>query len=485
MTDALADTIGADELQILADNLPIPCWIASANGTIFWFNQRWHDYCGSTPAEMAKGGWQSVHDPKDLPILLSSWDVAFAAKQPFEAILRLKGSDDVFRTFLTKVEPALDDHGELIRWIGVHTDISAQIDAETKLKSAHAAEQQLTSYRQAILSQLTEGIVITNAEGRILFVNQAANDLHGVMELDVPPDEYAESYSLFTADGEPHPSMTLPLARAVVNEETVIGARWRIRRPDGREVLAIGNAQPVYASTGEKIGAVLTLQDDTARHGAEVALAEALAVKDALLLEVNHRVKNSLQIVTSLLMLQAHSSQLPELQDKLREACARVDVIASLHQHLYQNESHDRVNIGSYVRDFTQDAVKAFANGGLIDIRFAELADVDIEMDRAVSLALIMSELLTNAVKYAFKDCAQNQIALTVSADEQEFQISISDNGVGIPAGFDIVGANGFGLRIVDSLVKQLSGSLSLIPQDRGTGFMIKFPVSAKPQQYH
>lgn len=305
------------------------------------------------------------------------------------------------------------------------------------------------------------------------------------MELDVPPDEYAESYSLFTADGEPHPSMTLPLARAVVNEETVIGARWRIRRPDGREVLAIGNAQPVYASTGEKIGAVLTLQDDTARHGAEVALAEALAVKDALLLEVNHRVKNSLQIVTSLLMLQAHSSQLPELQDKLREACARVDVIASLHQHLYQNESHDRVNIGSYVRDFTQDAVKAFANGGLIDIRFAELADVDIEMDRAVSLALIMSELLTNAVKYAFKDCAQNQIALTVSADEQEFQISISDNGVGIPAGFDIVGANGFGLRIVDSLVKQLSGSLSLIPQDRGTGFMIKFPVSAKPQQYH
>lgn len=479
MAEAYVHIIGADELQILADNLPIPCWIASANGAIFWFNRRWHQYFGSTPAEMAKGGWQSVHDPEDLPRILKSWELAFAVKQPFETIMRLKGKDNVFRTFLTKVEPALDGNGDLIRWIGVHTDISAQVEAEAKLKAVYDSDQQLTSYRQAILSQLTEGIIITNAEGRILFVNQAANDLHGVAKLDVPPDEYAETYSLFTADGEPHPSMSLPLSRAVVKEETVIGARWRIRRPDGREVLAIGNAKPVYASTGEKIGAVLTIQDDTARHGAETALAEALAVKDALLLEVNHRVKNSLQIVTALLMLQAQSSQLPELKEKLKEACARVDVVARLHEHLYQNESHDRVNLGIYIRDFSQDAVKAFAKGGLIDIQFTELADVDIEMDRAVSLALIISELLTNAIKYAFKDSAHNQISLTVSATKQEFQVSISDNGVGVPDGFDIAGANGFGLKIVDSLIKQLSGSLSLIPQERGTGFMIKFPISA------
>ena len=479
MAEALTDLVGKNELRILADNLPIPCWIASAKGGIFWFNRRWHQYCGSTPAEMVSGGWQSVHDTEDLPRILSSWELAFAAKQPFETIMRLKGSDDIFRAFLTKVEPALDGNGEITRWIGVHTDISAQLEAEAKLKTVDETAQQLTSYRQAVLSQLTEGIIITDAEGRILFVNKAANDLHGVAKLDVAPDEYADSYSLFTADGEPHPSMTLPLSRAVVNEETVIGARWRIRRPDGREVLAIGNAKPVYASTGEKIGAVLTIQDDTARHGAEMALAEALAVKDALLLEVNHRVKNSLQIVTSLLELQAHNSQLPELQDKLREACARVDVVARLHQHLYQNESHDRVNIGSYVRDFSQDAVKAFAKGGVIDIQFTELANVDIEMDRAVSLALIIGELLTNAIKYAFKGQAHNQISLTVSATKQELQISISDNGVGVPDGFDISRSNGFGFKIVDSLLKQLSGSLSLVPQERGTGFMIKFPISA------
>ena len=299
---------------------------------------------------MAHGGWQSVHDPEDLPRILSSWEPAFAAKKPFETTMRLKGHDGEFRTFLTKVEPAVDANGEVLRWIGVHTDISAQLEAEAKLKAVRETERQLSSYREAILAQLAEGVIITNAEGRIIFVNQAANDLHGVVKLDVPPDEHAESYSLFTPEGEPHPSMTLPLSRAVVNEETVIGARWRIRRPDGREVLAIGNAQPVFADNGDKIGAVLTIQDDTARHAAEIALAEALTVKEALLFEVNHRVKNSLQIVTSLLNLQAQSSQLPELREKLTEACARVGVIAKLHQNLYQNESHNRVNLASYVR---------------------------------------------------------------------------------------------------------------------------------------
>ena len=146
----MADTINnisADELQILADNLPIPCWMASAKGGIFWFNQSWHQYCGSSQADMAHGGWQSVHDPEDLSRILHSWELAFAAKQPFETTMRLKGNDGNFRTFLTKVQPALDISGQVVRWIGVHTDISAQLDAEAALNSAHESERQRISFR--------------------------------------------------------------------------------------------------------------------------------------------------------------------------------------------------------------------------------------------------------------------------------------------------------------------------------------------------
>lgn len=478
MADIIAEPSGHEELHSLADDLPIPCWIATATGSNFWFNRQWHEYCGTTADNMACGGWKSVHDPDALPGILSSWEHAFAAGEPFQTTLRLKGKDGIFRSFLTKVEPTLNSDNELVRWVGIHTDISEQVDAESKLKDVDEAERQRTSFREAILSQLAEGLIVADAEGRILFVNQAATDLHGVMKLDVAPEEYANSYSLFTEAGDPHPAMTLPLSRAVLNEETVIGARWRIRRPDGKEVLALGNAQPVYAPDGEKLGAVLTIQDDTARHTAELALAEALTIKEALLFEVNHRVKNSLQIVNSLLTLQAQRSQSKELKDKLKEACNRVDVITRLHHHLYQHGTHNCVNLGSYIREFVQDGVRAFSEGDNINIRFVDNTDAEVEMDRAVSIALIIGELLTNAMKYAFEHKSQNEISVSLSELGRELEILVSDNGVGLPDGFDPTSNTGFGMKIVSSLLQQLSGSLSVIQQEEGAGFLIRFPVS-------
>lgn len=264
----------------------------------------------------------------------------------------------------------------------------------------------------------------------------------------------------------------------MVNEETVIGARWRIRRPDGKEVLALGNAQPVYGPNGEKLGAVLTIQDDTARHTAELALAETLAVKDALLFEVNHRVKNSLQIVNSLLTMQAQRSQSKELRDKLKEASNRVDVIASLHQHLYQHGSHNSVNLANYIREFVHESVRAFSEGDVIKIHFAVTTDIEIEMDRAVSLALIIGELLTNAMKYAFDATSQSEISISITALQHDLQIVVSDNGKGLPDGFNHTTSTGFGMKIVSSLLHQLSGTLSVIPQDKGAGFVISFPRS-------
>ena len=124
-----------------------------------------------------------------------------------------------------------------------------------------------------ILNQLAEGVIVTDTAGRITMVNGAAATIHGVARLDVVPDSYSDTYHLFTEDGCPYPPFDLPLARAV-RGETVREARWRIVRPDGVEVLAIGNAQPLRGADGEQIGAVLTLRDETARETAEHALSE-------------------------------------------------------------------------------------------------------------------------------------------------------------------------------------------------------------------
>ena len=122
-----------------------------------------------------------------------------------------------------------------------------------------------------LLNQLSEGVIVADREGKLSFVNDAAARLHGVKALDIAPDDYSETYHLFTEDGDPYPSDQLPLARAVLHGETIEDARWRIRRPDGSEILAIGSARPVVEDD-HQVGAILTLRDDSARHSAEAAL---------------------------------------------------------------------------------------------------------------------------------------------------------------------------------------------------------------------
>ena len=114
--------------------------------------------------------------------------------------------------------------------------------------------------RDATLRQLSEGVILTDRDGRITFINERARQLHGLAVLDVSVDAYAETYQLLTLAGDPNPPSELPLARAVLSNEVVDGAKWRIRRPDGTEIDVQGSAQPVFDDEGQKIACVLTMR---------------------------------------------------------------------------------------------------------------------------------------------------------------------------------------------------------------------------------
>jgi PAS domain S-box-containing protein len=154
----------------------------------------------------------------------------------------------------------------------VVVDLTEQKAAQRALAQAREEAEREAARTAAILGQLAEGVIVTDTAGRITFVNEAAERLHGVAQLGVTPGRYSETYHLFTEDGRPYPAEELPLARAALRGETVEDARWRIRRPDGTEVLAVGSARPIRTPDGERIGAVLTLRDDTARASAEAEL---------------------------------------------------------------------------------------------------------------------------------------------------------------------------------------------------------------------
>lgn len=150
-------------------------------------------------------------------------------------------------------QPLFDVGGQVNGVLSVSVEVTDLVMERTRLEQ-RSAEQ------EAVLAQLAEGVIVTDREGRITFVNEVAEELHGVSLLDVPPEEYTRAYHLLNDDGEPYPEHELPLARAVLHDEVVTGARWRIRRPDGTELRVMGSARPVLGAGGERLAAVLTLR---------------------------------------------------------------------------------------------------------------------------------------------------------------------------------------------------------------------------------
>lgn len=125
-----------EQFRTLADSVPQLAWMAEANGDIFWYNQRWYDYTGTTPEQMKGWGWQSVHDPKLLAEVLERWRVSIATGRRFEMVFPLRGRDGTFREFLTLATPIRDAQGRVFRWLGTNTDITEQRRAEEALRKS-------------------------------------------------------------------------------------------------------------------------------------------------------------------------------------------------------------------------------------------------------------------------------------------------------------------------------------------------------------
>ncbi|WP_274378988.1 hybrid sensor histidine kinase/response regulator [Sphingomonas cavernae] len=259
---------------MLADRMDQLAWLASPSGSRYWFNKRWFDYTGKSYGEVRGWDWLCVHHPDHAERVEAGLRNCLERGEPWEDTFPLRRWDGSFRWFLTRAFPVRDEDGVVRRWFGTNTDVTRQIEAEQALRDAAERFEVEASARAALLAQMDEGVIVTDPDGRITFINEAAKRLHGVDQLDIGPEEYSDTYNLYTEDGRPYPHEQLPLARAVMNGEVVSDARWRIRRPDGREVLAIGSARPFWDAEGKLLGAVLTVRDDTARNAAEAALRD-------------------------------------------------------------------------------------------------------------------------------------------------------------------------------------------------------------------
>jgi PAS domain S-box-containing protein len=127
-----------EQLRAVADSIPNLAWRTNGDGYITWYNQRWYDYSGTTPEQMEGWGWQSVHDPDELPKVLERWQASIATGEPFEMTFPLRGADGVFRPFLTRGFPLKDAAGRVLQWFGTNTDVSALKLADAQIKASLA-----------------------------------------------------------------------------------------------------------------------------------------------------------------------------------------------------------------------------------------------------------------------------------------------------------------------------------------------------------
>ena len=246
-------------------------------------------------------------------------------------------------------------------------------------------------------------------------------------------------------------------------------------------VQAIGEGAADYLVKGEFTGSLLvrSLRYAIQRERTEKSLRTALHRKEVLFQELHHRVKNNLQIISSLLNMQADA--LPAgLRAVFDESLRRVRSIAVVHEQLYGRGQPDQLDLAAYARDLSYDLLTAFnVNPSAVRLRL-DLDPVSLGLDQAIPCGLILNELVTNSLKYAFPGGRPGEILVTVHSRDNHISLRVADDGVGLPPGFDWKQSNSLGLRIVNILTAQLNGILARAPGG-GTDFTLTFLKHAGP----
>jgi two-component sensor histidine kinase len=204
-------------------------------------------------------------------------------------------------------------------------------------------------------------------------------------------------------------------------------------------------------------------------------LKAALDRHQILLKEVNHRVKNSLQVVSSMLQLQARSVGDPDLSERLTEASSRVSAVGRAYERLAYNADHDNVDLVEYLRQIVGDLEPTVAP---CKIEFDAPKEIQFAADRAILVGLILNELVSNAGKYAYPDCPGGSIWVRlVQPDNKSVLVSVRDEGAGLPLGFDPTASKGLGTRLVNALSKQLGAELTRPMSPIGTDCELLVPL--------
>lgn len=331
------------------------------------------------------------------------------------------------------------------------------------------AEEAL-AHHMALLANLLDSIpdiiFFKDPNGTYLGCNPAFATYTGKTQSEIIGRTDYDLFSQEVSDAFRKQDLTI-LAEAVPrhNEE------W-ITYSDGRRILIDTFKAPLRAADGTVIGLLGISRDITERKRAEEVIAANLKEKETLLREIHHRVKNNLQIVASLLSLQSRTISDPGILGALSDTQNWVKAMALVHERLYRSTSISRIDLADYVKYLALNLFRFYSVSSQKIQWKIEAPHIEVNINTAIPLGLVVNELITNAIKYGFPLDRRGELFIILQKNGQDLTLMIKDNGVGIPKNFDWQNAESMGMRLINNLVEQLDGTVSL-NRSSGTAFTI------------
>jgi PAS domain S-box-containing protein len=377
-------------------------------------------------------------------------------------IINKKKDGTFFISFLS-ASVLKNEKGEVVGAMGVSRDITAIKKAEEELRLSE--ERHRAIYDQAYI-----GIARIAKMGRFLLVNERLCSM-----LDYTAEElYRKTFYELGVQEEVEESLgdwDQLLSGRIKNfsrEQTYV-------RQDGDLLRTNVTVSLVRDANNNPNYFVAVFEDITERKEYEAQLEDSIKEKEVLLKEVHHRVKNNMQVISSILNLQSSYISDETALAILRESQDRIKSMSFVHESLYQSKTLSEVNFSEYIQNISRNLFHSYSRpAGGIALRF-DLEEVFLNLDTSIPCGLIINELVSNSLKYAFQGREKGVVVISFSKlADGKLKLIVADDGIGLPEGFDIENAESLGLQLVTTLVTQISGKME-IDRTNGTCFNIVF----------
>jgi len=482
--------MGEQSLQLQIDGLRgVAIFMLDPEGRVATWNAGAERFKGYEAREILGKDFACFYLPEDIASGLPMRELRLAEQNDHYEDEGWRVRKDGSRFWANVIFTAVrDPHGKLLGFGKVTRDLSERKRSIDQFRLAIEAAP-----TGMLMMDDTGAIVLVNAQVEKLFGYPRADLLGQRIEMLVPERfrvRHPDFRKAFFDD---------PKARAMGGGRELYGLR-----KDGSEVPIEIGLNPLQTSEGNFVlssvvditerkrgdlerenllGQLRALNTDLERRVTERTseLSATLREREVLLQEIHHRVKNNLQVISSLINMQVRQLEDNSSRDALEECQTRVQAIALIHEKLYQSKDYSRVPFSEYAKSLVANVFGAAGiSQSAVTLQLA-MEDLSLGVDKAIPCGLILNELITNALKHAFPDQRHGTVRVELRREgDRDIVFAVSDDGVGMPVEFHPKESPSLGMSLVQTLVEQLDGSIEII-RDAGTRFQVRFPMEVEP----